>query len=118
VFHGPVLEPARCFIHRDYHPGNVLWKRSRVAGVVDWQSACIGPPSVDIGHCRANFLLYAPQLADRFTLAAESALGRQFHPWADIAALIGMLDGLRETPPRPASRTEIEDVLLRAITEV
>lgn len=62
VFHGPILEDDRAFIHRDYHPGNVLWNRADVAGVVDWQSACVGPPSVDIGHCRANFLLYAPEL--------------------------------------------------------
>src|SRR6185295_9148382 len=24
------------FIHRDYHPGNVLWDGGRVSGVVDW----------------------------------------------------------------------------------
>jgi aminoglycoside phosphotransferase (APT) family kinase protein len=117
VFHGPILEDDRAFIHRDYHPGNVLWNRADVAGVVDWQSACVGPPSVDIGHCRANFLLYAPELADRFTAAAERALGRRFHPWADVAALIGMLDGLRRTPPRPAGCLAVENALLRATSE-
>ncbi len=118
VFHGPILEDDRAFIHRDYHPGNVLWDRADVAGVVDWQSACVGPPSVDIGHCRANFLLYAPELADRFTVAAERALGRRFHPWADVAALIGMLDGLRRTPPRPSGRIAVENALLRATSEL
>lgn len=24
VFHGPILDVGRCFIHRDYHPGNPL----------------------------------------------------------------------------------------------
>lgn len=115
LFHGPVLDDDRCFIHRDYHPGNVLWARGRVSGVVDWQAACLGPPSVDIGHCRANLLGYAPDLADPFTQHAERVLGRPFHPWADVAALIGMLDGLRDTPPSEAGRRAIEAALERAV---
>ena len=117
IFHGPVLETARCFVHRDFHPGNVLWRRGRVTGVVDWASACLGPPSVDIGHCRANFLGYAPELAAPYTEQAERLTGRPFHPWADIAALIGMLDGLRAHPPRPASRRAIERALEQAVAD-
>ena len=115
IFHGPVLEKARCFIHRDYHPGNVLWRRGRVTGVVDWQSACLGPPSMDISHCRANLLGYAPELADEFTHLATAATGRDFHPWADIASLIGMLDGLRRAPPREAGRLAIEHAIESAV---
>jgi aminoglycoside phosphotransferase (APT) family kinase protein len=115
LFHGPTLEHSQRFIHRDYHPGNVLWERGRVSGLVDWQAACIGPPSVDIGHCRANFLRYAPELADVFTRHAERALGTQFHPWADVAALIGMLDGLRRTPPRPLGRGAIDSAIEHAV---
>jgi len=116
VFHGPVLDSGRSFIHRDFHPGNVLWRRGRVTGVVDWQSACIGPPSVDIGHCRANLLGYAPELASTFTRMAETATGRPLHPWADIAALIGMLDGLRSKPPHPAGRQAIERAIEDAVS--
>lgn len=115
VFHGPILDEDRCFVHRDFHPGNVLWQRGRVTGVVDWQSACIGPPSIDVAHCRANLLRYAPDLADAYTELAEHAMGRPFHRWADIAALIGMLDELRATPPRPAGRAAIEHALRDAI---
>lgn len=118
IFHGPILDPARCFIHRDFHPGNVLWHRARVSGVVDWQSACVGPPSVDVGHCRANFLRYAPELAEAFTEMAEAHTGRAFHPWADIAALIGMLDGLREQPPRPIGRRAIERAIESAVAHL
>ena len=118
LFHGPVLDEDRCFIHRDYHPGNVLWQRGAVTGLVDWQSACVGPPSVDVGHCRANLLRYAPQLADEFTALTEHALGRPFHPWADIAALIGMLDGLRLTPPPAVGRSAIEAAIERAVSEL
>ena len=117
IFHGPVLEDAICFIHRDFHPGNILWSRGHVTGVVDWQAACIGPPSIDIAHCRANLLRYAPDLADPFTGLAEDATGRPFHPWADIASLIGMLDNLRRSPPRPAGRRAIEAALGRAVED-
>jgi aminoglycoside phosphotransferase (APT) family kinase protein len=50
-FHRPAPASAGLgvFIHRDFHPGNVLWRRGRVSGVVDWASASIGPASVDVG---------------------------------------------------------------------
>jgi len=42
---GPAAMPAYRprFIHRDFHPGNVLWSRGRASGVVDWANACKGP---------------------------------------------------------------------------
>lgn len=54
VFEGPppVVEP--CFIHRNYHPGNVLWSRGKVTGIVDWGHSRIGSPYADVGHCRVN----------------------------------------------------------------
>lgn len=115
IFHGPILEDSRCFVHRDFHPGNVLWHRGRVTGTVDWQAACVGPPSIDVAHCRANLLRYAPDLAEAYTELAEDTMGRPFHPWADIATLVGMLDGLRARPPRPAGRAAIEHALERAV---
>lgn len=118
IFHGPTLEADRCFVHRDFHPGNVLWHRGRITGVVDWESGCIGPPSIDISHCRANLLGYAPELAAEFTAFAEAALDREFHPWADIASLIGTLDGLRRSPPREVGRIAIENAIVTAVAEL
>ena len=31
-----------CFVHRDYHPSNVLWYGDEVSGVVDWVNGCRG----------------------------------------------------------------------------
>ncbi|WP_164515142.1 phosphotransferase family protein [Paenibacillus lentus] len=62
--------PPNCtprFIHRDYHPGNVLWERGRVSGIVDWVNACLGPPGIDVGHCRVNLVqLHGLEAADHF----------------------------------------------------
>ncbi|TMQ06048.1 MAG: aminoglycoside phosphotransferase family protein [Deltaproteobacteria bacterium] len=43
-----------CFIHRDYQHFNLLWSRERLTGVIDWVEASVGPPDVDVGHCRLN----------------------------------------------------------------
>src|SRR5699024_3885678 len=61
----PAYHPQ--FIHRDYHPANILWKNGVISGVVDWVNACIGPVGVDIGHCRVNLAqLYDVDTADAF----------------------------------------------------
>ena len=54
LFDEPPPSDERRFIHRDFHPGNVLWSRGAVTGVVDWASASIGSPCADVGHCRFN----------------------------------------------------------------
>lgn len=86
------------FLHRDYHPGNVLWRRGRVTGVVDWVNASRGPVDADLGHCRYNLALdYGLHVADVF-LAAHRALtgARDYHPYWDIVAAVGMLPEFEE----------------------
>ena len=115
VFHGPVPAGDVSFVHRDFHPGNLLWSRGHLSGVVDWQSACLGPSSIDPGHCRLNMLYYDAALADELRRAWEQRSGRAFDPWADVMSIIGVLDHLR-TPEEPSkSRLAIEDALARAV---
>jgi len=45
------------FIHRDYHPGNVLWREGTATGVVDWLYACVGPAGEDFGRVVVNLAL-------------------------------------------------------------
>jgi aminoglycoside phosphotransferase (APT) family kinase protein len=117
IFVGPVLDRGPpVFLHRDFHPGNVLWSRGRATGVVDWQSASVGPASVDVGHCRANLLRYGLDVADRFTRLWEDVSGCAYHPWADIATIVGCLDDLRDPPP--ANRDSIEEVVSNAVAEL
>jgi aminoglycoside phosphotransferase (APT) family kinase protein len=115
ICHQPAPGP-RVFLHRDFHPGNVLWQRGKVTGVVDWPGACTGPPAADVGHCRANLFPYGADAVNRFTQIWESLTGASYHPWADVVSIIGFLDGLREEAPPPGERETIEDVLARAVS--
>jgi aminoglycoside phosphotransferase (APT) family kinase protein len=122
IFHGP--QPViyaghrnRTFIQRDFHPGNVLWRNGSVSGVVDWQSACIGPDTIDVGHCRVNLYSYGLDVADRFTKEWQTVSGRTYDPWADVVSIIGVLDELRDRP-RKRHREAVEEALIRATDEI
>ena len=93
---GPAPVVRDCFIHRDYHPTNVLWLDGAISGVVDWVNACIGPAGVDIGHCRVNLAqLHGVDVADAFLAAYRRHAGSTFayHPYWDILSLVDILDG-------------------------
>jgi aminoglycoside phosphotransferase (APT) family kinase protein len=82
--------PTRtCFLHRDYQHFNMLWARERLTGVVDWSEACVGPPEVDVGHCRLNLtVLFSADVADRFRAIYEAESGHTVDPWWDVQALL------------------------------
>jgi aminoglycoside phosphotransferase (APT) family kinase protein len=70
------------FLHRDFHPGNVLFDlppspaAPRITGVVDWAGASWGPADLDVAHCSTNLaLLHGPACALRFAEAYEEAGG-------------------------------------------
>jgi aminoglycoside phosphotransferase (APT) family kinase protein len=81
--------PAR-FIHRDYHPGNILWSRGRITAVLDWVNACVGPPGVDVAHLRTNLaVLHGVEVADRFRALYEglAEAGRHDPYWDAVSML-------------------------------
>jgi aminoglycoside phosphotransferase (APT) family kinase protein len=84
------------FVHRDYHPANVLWRGRRASGVVDWVNACVGPAAVDVAWCRKNLaLLHGVSAADRFLVACRDVLGPGFEhaPFWDVLAILEELPG-------------------------
>lgn len=87
-------QPAsdRVFLHRDFHPGNVLWEAGRVSGVVDWVSSCTGPPEEDVAHCRVNLARHHGQeTADRFLKLWQQARGRtRYNPYWDLVGVVSM----------------------------
>lgn len=119
VFHAPPVDEAKVFINRDYHPGNVLFRRGKVTGVVDWQAAAIGPPSVDVSHCRGNLIArFGLEVADRFTKIWQDVSGEQYHPWAESAMAVDAL-GWHGTSGRPQrERQDIETSIARALGEL
>jgi aminoglycoside phosphotransferase (APT) family kinase protein len=77
------------FLHRDFHPGNLLWQGDDLSGIVDWATASLGPRGADIAHTRANLALVdGPDAAAGF-LSAYVALvpSYQHDPWWDAAEL-------------------------------
>jgi aminoglycoside phosphotransferase (APT) family kinase protein len=82
------------FIHRDYHPNNVLWQDGRISGVVDWVNACRGAHGLDVAWCRLNLAqLYGVEAADRFLESYEALAGQgfEYHPFWDLIAAIELL---------------------------
>ena len=118
IFQGPVLDDDRTFIHRDFYPGNVLWHRRAVSGLVDWEAASVGPRSMDVAHCRINLLYEGLDAADVFTQLWEQRTGRTFHRWADIATIIGLLDAELSHPSARRKRFDIEAMVQRAVDEI
>ena len=102
VVQGPPPDGRVCFIHRDYHPNNVIWQGGRVSGVVDWVSACRGAPGLDVAWCRQNLAqLHGVPAADAFLAAYQSLAGAGFayHPYWDLMGLAEFLPGPPDVYP-------------------
>ncbi|MFE7117097.1 alpha/beta fold hydrolase [Streptomyces sp. NPDC057654] len=70
-----------CFLHRDFHPGNVLFTDTgpelRISGVVDWVETSWGPADLDVAHCStALALLHGPAYGLDFRERYEAHDGR------------------------------------------
>ena len=90
------VEPI-IFIHRDYHPTNVLWQGDSVSGVVDWVNGCRGPVGIDISHCRSNlYKMYGLEAADHFLDAYQALAPTSFiyNPYWDVVTVMDTI------PPR------------------
>jgi aminoglycoside phosphotransferase (APT) family kinase protein len=102
-------EDGECFIHRDYHQGNTLWRRGELTGIVDWTAASWGPPGVDVGHMRWNLAMeYSVDAADAF-LAAHAAVTKgplESQPYWDIVTFVDVLPEMPSLSPQDIQRAE------------
>jgi aminoglycoside phosphotransferase (APT) family kinase protein len=104
---GPAPPGGSCLVHRDYHPGNTLWERGRLVGVVDWNFASLGSPSVDLGHMRVNLATdLGLEWADEFLAAHHALTGLDHHPWWDLAAMVDVLPDWDPVPGPEVDRLE------------
>jgi aminoglycoside phosphotransferase (APT) family kinase protein len=67
-----------CFLHRDFHPGNLLFTGNddglQISGVVDWVETSWGPADLDVAHCSTALALLhgvptGMHFADRYVAA-------------------------------------------------
>lgn len=116
IYRQPAPVLPEVLMHGDFHPGNVLWRRGKVSGVVDWQAACTGPAVIDVAHCRVNLLTFGTGTAERFTTGWQQAAGAAYHPWADVVTIVGFLDDLRDD--WGSERLLVEDMLARAVADL
>jgi aminoglycoside phosphotransferase (APT) family kinase protein len=93
LYEGRQPPSERVFVHRDYHPGNILWTGDTITGIVDWVSSCAGPPQEDVGHCRVNIAQhFGLAAADRFLTLWQGAAGvRDYDPYWDLTNVISMV---------------------------
>jgi aminoglycoside phosphotransferase (APT) family kinase protein len=108
---------APCFLHRDFHSGNVLFDGAAVSGVVDWVETSWGPADLDVAHCRtALALLHGGEAADRFRDAYVAAGGRlTFDPYWDVVDAVGFLPDPEKVaaPWRMAGRPDLTPAVAR-----
>ncbi len=106
-----------CFLHRDFHPGNVLFDDDTISGVVDWVETSWGPPDLDVAHCStALALLHGPAAVERFHAhyrEAGGTLGGEPY-WALIDAVGYLPDPEKVAAPwRSAGRPDLSATLAR-----
>jgi aminoglycoside phosphotransferase (APT) family kinase protein len=71
-------------VHADYWPGNLLWSRQKLVGVVDWENPRLGEPTEDLAMLRREmWLLFGASAMDRLTQYYAEAGGevRELRFW-------------------------------------
>ena len=110
-FESPAPDAPAVFLHRDFHPGNVLWAGDAITGLVDWASAAIGPAAADVGHCRWNLArTLGLAAADRFLALS----GIAYDPYWDVVAALGGFDAAELAAKPPVEEAFLAAAVSRA----
>lgn len=76
------------FVHRDLHPGNVLFHGPHMTGIVDWTHSCKGPIETDVSRCRVEIALLAGiDAADAYLALCTDFLPTYDYRWDALVAL-------------------------------
>ncbi|MGW1883132.1 phosphotransferase family protein [Streptomyces sp. NPDC001970] len=113
-----------CFLHRDFHPGNVLFSGEgdglRITGVVDWVETSWGPADLDVAHCSTTLALLhgasaGLRFADHYVTAGGSlteSAGAHLY-WRLLNALAFAPDAEKVAVPwRELGRVDLTPALL------
>jgi len=120
------IDERRVLVHGDYWPGNLLWVRGRLVGVVDWEQPRLGDCVKDVATCRGDlWVLFGQPAADEFLREYERAAGidvRDLRFWE----LLISIEAVRDMPEwavayrilgRPDLTTEIAVGRIRAFAQ-
>ncbi len=108
---------APTFLHRDFHPGNVLWVAGAVSGVVDWCETSTGPADLDVAHCASNLanlhgvetaLAFRRAYVDRGGELAQDADAATYWQLLDLVGFLPDAAG-RESGAPPAVGKQVWD---------
>jgi len=92
------LVEQRVLVHGDYWPGNLLWVRGRLTGVVDWEQPRLGDLVKDVATCRGDlWVLFGQPAADEFLREYERAAGINVEDLRFWELLIS-IEAVREMP--------------------
>ncbi|MFF0338735.1 aminoglycoside phosphotransferase family protein [Kribbella sp. NPDC004875] len=88
--HGlPAAEPV--FLHGDVWPGNIVWAGDHLTAFIDWKTAGVGAPGVDLSELRKQVAIsFGPDAPAHVLTGWEQATGRRADHvayWDAVAAL-------------------------------
>ena len=88
-----VRRNADVFVHGDFWYGNTVWLDGRIVGLVDWFSAGIGDPGMEVAYARVDAALVlgldaAVEIGERYAHVRPSLSDQTF--WDALAALPGL----------------------------
>ncbi|WP_420710735.1 MULTISPECIES: phosphotransferase family protein [unclassified Streptomyces] len=116
-----------CFLHRDFHPGNVLFTGAdgdlRISGVVDWVETSWGPADLDVAHCSTALALLhgvpaGMRFADRYADAGGTLSDGTAHLYWRLLDALGFAPDAEKVavPWRELGRVDLTaDVLTRRL---
>ena len=100
---GPIV-----FVHGDVWPGNLIWSGDAVHALIDWKTAGVGNPGVDLGELRKQVALSfgdkAPVHVLRGWEHASGIRATDMPYWDAVAALNTPTEG--DNPTQDVRRDE------------
>ena len=111
--HG-VPAAASVFLHGDIWSGNMLWDGDRCVALIDWKTAGVGDPGVDLGNLRLGMARYGQDAPAHVLEGWERQAGRAAIavPYWDAVAALNTPTVLDDS-----AATECRDTFLRTALE-